>query len=56
MRLGHIQLIDGLFELGYTAMGFNPVAKDAGEVALEHGVTLETQDAWALGSQETFLL
>jgi acetyl-CoA C-acetyltransferase len=49
--LGHIQLIDGLFELGYAAKGFNPVAKDAGEVALEHGVTREMQDEWALGSQ-----
>ncbi len=54
MRLGHIQLIDGLFELGYTAMGFNPVAKDAGEVALEHGVTREMQDEWALGSQTKY--
>ena len=51
VRLGHIQLMDGLFELGYTAKGFNPVAKDAGEVALEHGVTREMQDEWALGSQ-----
>lgn len=51
IRLGHIQLIDGLFELGYAAKGFNPVAKDAGEVALEHGVTREMQDEWALGSQ-----
>ncbi|KQC11736.1 MAG: acetyl-CoA acetyltransferase [Smithella sp. SDB] len=51
VRLGHIQLMDGLFELGYAAKGFNPVAKDAGEVALEHGVTREMQDEWALGSQ-----
>jgi len=51
MKLGHIQLMDGLYELGYTAKGFNPVAKDAGEVALEHGVTREMQDEWALGSQ-----
>ncbi len=53
-RLGHIKLIDGLFELGYTAKGFNPVAKDAGEVALEYGVSREMQDAWALGSQEKY--
>jgi acetyl-CoA C-acetyltransferase len=53
-RLGHIKLIDNLFELGYTAKGFNPVAKDAGEVALEYGVTREMQDAWALGSQEKY--
>jgi acetyl-CoA C-acetyltransferase len=53
-RLGHIKLIDCLFELGYKAKGFNPVAKDAGEVALEYGVTREMQDAWALGSQEKY--
>ena len=54
VRIGHIKLIDCLFELGYTAKGFNPVAKDAGEVALEYGVTREMQDAWALGSQEKY--
>lgn len=54
MRLGHIQLMDGLFELGYTAKGFSPVAKDAGEVAVEHGVTREMQDEWALGSQTKY--
>jgi acetyl-CoA C-acetyltransferase len=53
-RIGHIKLIDCLFELGYTAKGFNPVAKDAGEVAMEYGVTREMQDAWALGSQEKY--
>jgi acetyl-CoA C-acetyltransferase len=53
-RLGHIKLIDCLFELGYTAKGFNPVAKDAGEVAMEYGVSREMQDAWALGSQEKY--
>ena len=53
-RLGHIKLVDCLFELGYTAKGFNPVAKDAGEVALEYGVTRDMQDAWALGSQEKY--
>lgn len=54
VRLGHIKLIDSLFELGYHAKGFKPVAIDAGEVALEHGVTREMQDAWALGSQEKY--
>lgn len=53
-RLGHIHLIDCLFELGYTAKGFNPVAVDAGEMALEQGVTREMQDAWALQSQERY--
>jgi acetyl-CoA C-acetyltransferase len=53
-RLGHIKLIDCLFELGYTAKGFKPVAMDAGEVALEYGVTRDLQDAWALGSQDKY--
>ncbi|MFB3926216.1 MAG: thiolase family protein [Syntrophales bacterium] len=53
-RLGPIQLIDNLYELGYSAKGFRPVAVDAGEVALEYGVTREMQDAWALGSQEKY--
>ena len=53
-RIGHIRLIDCLFELGYTAKGFNPVALDAGEMALEQGVTRQMQDAWALRSQELY--
>ncbi|MDR3553847.1 MAG: thiolase family protein [Syntrophobacteraceae bacterium] len=53
-RLGHIRLVDPLFELGYQAKGFNAVAKDAGEVALEYGVDRAMQDAWALGSQEKY--
>jgi acetyl-CoA C-acetyltransferase len=48
-RLGSIQIWDGLFELGYK--GFNPVSVDAGEVALEYGLTREDQDRWAYGSQ-----
>lgn len=51
-RLGPVTTIDCLFELGYTRKGFNPVAKDAGEVAVGHGVTREMQDAWAVRSQE----
>ncbi len=48
-RLGSIQIWDGLYELGYK--GFNPVSVDAGEVALEYGVTREDQDRWAYESQ-----
>jgi len=55
VRIGPITLIDNLFELGYTAKGFKPVAVDAGEVALEYGVTREMQDAWALRSHELCL-
>ncbi|MGV8081510.1 MAG: thiolase family protein [Syntrophales bacterium] len=53
-RLGHIRLIDGLFELGYGAKGFAPVSVDAGEVALQYGVTREMQDAWACQTQERY--
>ncbi|MCX5828449.1 MAG: thiolase family protein [Deltaproteobacteria bacterium] len=54
VRLGHIRLVDNLFELGYGAKGFSPVAVDAGEVALEYGVTREMQDEWAVRSQERY--
>ena len=53
-KLGHLKLIDPLFELGYKAKGFNPVSVDAGEVALEYGVTREMQDEWALLSQQRY--
>jgi acetyl-CoA C-acetyltransferase len=49
-RLGPIELEDVLFELGYGRKGFAPVATDAGEVALEYGVTREMQDQWAAQS------
>ena len=48
-RLGNIELWDGLFGLGYK--GFNPVSVDAGEVALEYGITRQDQDQWAYRSQ-----
>lgn len=51
-RLGHVPMEDILFELGYAKKGFNPVALDAGEVALEYGVSRENQDRWGLQSQE----
>jgi len=51
-RLGHIQLEDILFELGYSRKGFAPVATDSGEVAVEHGITREMQDEWALNSHQ----
>lgn len=53
-RLGHMKLMDPLFELGYHAKGFSALAKDAGEVALEFGVTREMQDEWACRSQERY--
>jgi len=48
-RLGSIEVWDGLYGLGYK--GFNPVSVDAGEVALEFGITREDQDRWAYQSQ-----
>ena len=41
---------DHLFPIGYT--GHNALAKDAGDVALEHGIGREEQDAWAVRSQK----
>lgn len=51
-RLGPVELEDVLFELGYSRRGFAPVARDAGEVAVECGVTRQMQDEWAMGSHE----
>lgn len=31
---------------------YTPLGKDAGEIALEHGISREEQDAWALGSHQ----
>lgn len=53
-RLGNIKLSDPLYELGYSAKGFNPVALDAGEVAVDYCVSREMQDQWALRSQERY--
>ncbi len=51
-RLGPIPMEDVLFELGYAKKGFHSVALDAGEVALEYGVSREDQDKWGLRSHE----
>lgn len=51
-RLGHIEMKDILFELGYGKKGFDPVAAETGEAALEYGVSRENQDHWALRSQQ----
>ncbi|MBM3302824.1 MAG: thiolase family protein, partial [Deltaproteobacteria bacterium] len=39
------------FELGYQKKGFEAVALDAGEVALEYGISREEQDQWGHWSQ-----
>jgi acetyl-CoA C-acetyltransferase len=51
-RLGDVVMEDPLFQLGYK--DYNPVAVDAGEVAVEHGVTRECQDEWALRSHRFY--
>lgn len=43
---------DHLNPITYT--GFNHLAKDAGDVALQHDVTREMQDEWALASQQKY--
>lgn len=54
-RLGPIELEDVLFELGYGRKGFAPVARDAGEVAVEYGISRQMQDEWAIGSHVRWL-
>ncbi|NPV91894.1 MAG: thiolase family protein [Firmicutes bacterium] len=52
-RIGNMQLTDMLNELGIP--GFGIVAVDAGEVAVEHGITREMQDEWAVRSHSLYL-
>lgn len=51
-KLGHLTLEDPLLELGYK--DYAPVARDAGEVALKHGIGREEQDAWAVRSHRLY--
>lgn len=51
-RIGDMKLVDKLFNLGYA--GFGVLAVDAGEVALEYGVTREMQDEWAVRSHRAY--
>ena len=51
-RIGSVTMEDPLFELGYK--DFVPVAVDAGEVALSHGVGREEQDEWAVLSHSRY--
>jgi len=48
--LAQPKIIDHLFPIMYR--GFNSLARDAGEVALEHGIGREEQDRWAWRSQQ----
>jgi len=51
-KLSHITIRDPLIRMGYK--DFKPVAVDAGEVAVQYGVTREDQDRWALLSQQRY--
>jgi len=51
-RLGNVVLKDPLFELGYP--DFPPLAVDAGEVAVEYGISRQEQDEWALRSHQRY--
>ncbi len=52
LGLTPITIVDHLNPIMY--LGFNSLAKDAGEVALEYGVSREMQDEWALWSQQKY--
>jgi len=52
-RLGHVQLTDMLNELGIP--GFGVLAVDAGELAMENGITREMQDEWSVRSHQLYL-
>ena len=51
-KLGDIKIRDPLLRMGYK--DFNPVAVDAGEVALSYSVSREEQDLWAFMSQQRY--
>lgn len=51
-KLGHITMEDPLVALGYK--DYAPVAKDAGEVALNHGIGRDDQDEWAVDSHAKY--
>jgi len=51
-RIGNVQMEDPLFALGYK--DYAPVAVDAGNTAVEMGISREEQDAWALRSHENY--
>ncbi|MDQ7784399.1 MAG: thiolase family protein [Desulfomonilaceae bacterium] len=51
-RIGSVEMEDPLFALGYK--DFAPVAVDAGNTAVQMGISREDQDAWALRSHENY--
>jgi len=51
-RFGDVNAVDWLYGGGYKIQ--NPVAVDAGEVAVEYGITREMQDEWAVRSHKLY--
>ncbi|MHB8126360.1 MAG: thiolase family protein [Desulfitobacteriaceae bacterium] len=51
-KIGPVIMQDWMFGIEYK--GYNPVSVDAGEVAMEYGVTREEQDLWAVRSQQRY--
>ncbi len=51
-RLGNVTMEDPLYGLGYK--DFNPVSVDTDNVASEHGISRQEQDAWALRSHQNY--
>lgn len=49
---GHLKLIDPEYDIKYE--GYGVLAVDAGQVALEHGVSRQEQDEWAYISQQRY--
>jgi len=52
IKLGAITLEDPLYPIGYK--GYEPVAKEVGEMAVSFGLTREAQDEWAYNSQQKY--
>ena len=51
-RLGDVKMEDPLFNMGYK--DFNPVSVDSDNVALQHGISRQEQDEWALRSHMNY--
>lgn len=49
-KLGHLTIEDPAFSVGYA--GYDPVAKEVGDIAIEYGISREEQDHWALRSHQ----
>jgi acetyl-CoA C-acetyltransferase len=52
LGLTPLTMVDHLNPIMY--VGYNSIAKDAGEGALSYGIGREMQDQWALGSQQKY--